>query len=87
MYPITLNTKTAWSKLPWIQLSDSKNPTSKDEGNNKKPEEGEIVTEETPITTDWEEIMKKNKENAERVKKERAKQNKGVLYSYRIKKD
>jgi hypothetical protein len=33
----------------------------------------------------FEEVVKRNKENAERMKKEREKANKGVIRSYRLK--
>ena len=43
----------------------------------KKPEEEEELS--------FEEIIKKNEENAERIKKDRMKANKGVTRSYRLK--
>lgn len=43
--------------------------------------------EQTEEEMDFAAIMKKNQENAERMKKDRRKANKGVTRSYRLKKD
>jgi hypothetical protein len=50
----------------------------------REVEEKKEETEEE--TMSFEEIMRKNAENKERMRKERAKANKGVVRSYRLKK-
>ena len=50
----------------------------------RKVEEKKEETEEE--TMSFEEIMRRNAENKERMRKERAKANKGVIRSYRLKK-
>lgn len=54
---------------------------------NKKREEKEKEITVKPETneTAFAEIVRKNKEKAERMKKEREKENKGVIRSYRLK--
>lgn len=44
----------------------------------------EVQQEETSISDKFEELIKLNKENAERIKKERAQANKNVKKSYRL---
>jgi len=52
----------------------------------KKKAEVELETEETKEEDfSFEEIMKRNQENKERLRRERLKGNKGTLRSYRIK--
>jgi hypothetical protein len=46
-----------------------------------------VKKESEEIETFFEEIMRKNAENKERIKKERSKHNKGVTKSHRLKKD
>ncbi len=52
-------------------------------GEKRKEAEGQPKVEMSE--TDLELIQKKNAANAERLKKERAKSNKGVIRSYRLK--
>lgn len=59
-----------------IRLSDRRR--LKTEQEDKKEEQAEKLTA-------WEEIERRNLANMERVKKEKAKHNKKVLKSYRIK--
>lgn len=50
-----------------------------------KKEEVKTLDSEVKKTETFEELAQKNKENSERVKKERLSANKNVLRSYRIK--
>lgn len=49
----------------------------------KKEEKKEDIKPAEELS--FEEVVKRNKENAERMKKEREKANKGVIRSYRLK--
>lgn len=52
------------------------------ENKKEKPQQNQEAAESTPA---FEEIVRQNQENAERIRKEREKNNKNVLRSYRIK--
>lgn len=50
----------------------------------KVKEETKVIETETTIDEKFKELIKLNKENEERIKKERAQANKNVKKSYRI---
>ena len=52
----------------------------------RAPKEPKSETEKDTDELSFEEIMKRNFENKERMKKDRLKSNKGVIRSYRLKK-
>ncbi len=58
-----------------------------DRNNAKKKSEEENSGEDAELAPDfgWSDVMKRNAENASRLKKEREKANKGVIRSYRLK--
>lgn len=62
---------------------DSKVVSLADRNEAKKSAEKDAVEPEASL--DWAEVMKRNAENASRMKKEREKANKGVIRSYRLK--
>jgi hypothetical protein len=51
----------------------------------KNQEKQDDATEKQETQAGFDEIIRKNKENQERVKREREKSNKGVIRSYRLK--
>jgi hypothetical protein len=51
----------------------------------KKKKEEKAVEVKPTEELSFEEVVKRNKENAERMKKDREKANKGVIRSYRLK--
>lgn len=52
---------------------------------NSAAQPAETVTPVAPQDFDWSTIMKKNSENGNRLQGDRAKANKGVIRSYRLK--
>jgi hypothetical protein len=60
-----------------------------DRNRNQQKTEGESSSQGSPVEVkedfSWNDVMKRNADNASRMKREREKANKGVIRSYRLK--